>query len=107
MQETETFTPFTQDVTDNLYQSELKNVDTNLLLVKKDSFLNHIVNVTNNFLKLIRILSFICRFIFNCRHPQDKKIGQISLQEFTAARDIVLRHVQVASFAKELADLRA
>ncbi|GFY49886.1 reverse transcriptase domain-containing protein [Trichonephila inaurata madagascariensis] len=46
-----------------------------------NDFLNILYGVTNDYSKFIRIISYISRFVHNCRVPQSKRTGPIFADE--------------------------
>ncbi|GBM83293.1 hypothetical protein AVEN_261134-1 [Araneus ventricosus] len=65
-----------------LYSAEHKQLYTNNLVLSSDSeFITQILSLSNNFQKLIRIISFNFRFLYNCK-TKEKKSGSISVEEF-------------------------
>ncbi|GFX02960.1 integrase catalytic domain-containing protein [Trichonephila clavipes] len=60
--------------------SELKNCSdfSNCFLDSTtNSFVNNLLNLSNNYFKIIRGLSFICRFVYNCKSKESKRIGPL------------------------------
>ena len=55
--------------------------DWNLLAFKNNVFLDNVLNRTNNYMKLIKILSFIYRFLRNTRKPKCRVMGELSVDE--------------------------
>ncbi len=68
-------------------------------------FVNHFCNLSNNYFKLIRILSFIYRFIHNCK-SEEKFVGPISKGEFDHAKTRLIKLVQVMYFSREIKALK-
>ncbi|XP_035222006.1 uncharacterized protein LOC118194902 [Stegodyphus dumicola] len=89
--------------TDDQYLTELKTpVTTTLAMSTSNGMLNELINRTNNYKKLIRILSFIFRFICNARNCKRKHHGPLDLEEYVETRDTLIRDSQVQYFPEEL-----
>lgn len=58
------------------------------------------------FNRLKRITALIRRFIFNCKNPQEKRVGCLSLAELDGSEMILIRLVQESSFPREITNLR-
>ncbi|GFQ77683.1 integrase catalytic domain-containing protein [Trichonephila clavata] len=78
---------------DKLYCTELKTVSKVTLTTHNSDFFEHLLNLTNDFQKLIRILAFIFRFIYNCRY--EKKKDFLSTEEFARAEGWLFKTLQV------------
>ncbi|GBO31665.1 hypothetical protein AVEN_22673-1 [Araneus ventricosus] len=66
---------------DDVYLSELKTskpVFLTLNAKEKELFIECLLSVTNSYLKLIRVMSFIFRFIFNSRNPHSLRSGPLT-----------------------------
>ncbi|GFY47822.1 uncharacterized protein TNIN_325261 [Trichonephila inaurata madagascariensis] len=63
-----------------------------------NDFLNNLYGVTNDYSKFIRIISYISRFIHNCRVPQSKRTGPIFADERNLAEITIIRMVQQVLF---------
>ncbi|GFR13869.1 integrase_H2C2 domain-containing protein, partial [Trichonephila clavata] len=59
---------------DKLYCAELKTVSKVTLTTHNSDFFEHLLNLINDFQKLIRILAFIFRFIYNCVDMTRKQV---------------------------------
>ncbi|GFU12921.1 integrase catalytic domain-containing protein [Trichonephila clavipes] len=57
------------------------------LTVTKNNFLENIIGISNNYVKLIRVLSFLYRFIHNCRTRITKIKGPLTSQEVSHAEN--------------------
>ncbi|GBM61493.1 hypothetical protein AVEN_163883-1 [Araneus ventricosus] len=89
-----------------LYSAEHKQLHTNNLVLSSDSdFITQILSLSNNFQKLIRILSFLFRFLYNCK-TKEKKSGSISVEEFQHAKKYLVKTIQVNVFSAEINALK-
>jgi hypothetical protein len=90
----------------NDFCSELKNCETNLCMLNLEvkTFIDYVLNLTNDYAKLIRILSYIFRFTENCRGA--KKFGPLSVSETRDAETFLIRLVQLSEFSQEVKDLK-
>ncbi|KAF8778532.1 hypothetical protein HNY73_015246 [Argiope bruennichi] len=91
---------------DSVCQEELKSSERKTLAVTLDnSFLNKILSVSNNFQKILCVLSYIYRFIDNCKQPFNKQIGPLKISEVQRAETTLVKLVQQVEFESELKDL--
>ncbi|GBO39702.1 hypothetical protein AVEN_123231-1 [Araneus ventricosus] len=89
-----------------LYSAEHKQLYTNNLVLSSDSdFITQILSLSNNFQKLIRIISFLFRFLYNCK-TKEKKSGSISVEEFQYAKKYLVKTIQVNVFSAEINALK-
>ncbi|XP_042899319.2 uncharacterized protein [Parasteatoda tepidariorum] len=89
-----------------LYELELKkSSNITLTLSSNSDFVNSFLTLSNNFVKLIRILSYIYRFISNCR-KQERMFGPITREELQHAKLSLVKLVQVIVFRKEIHALK-
>ncbi|GBN91970.1 hypothetical protein AVEN_147041-1, partial [Araneus ventricosus] len=80
--------PVSSFVTDECYSNELKTIPKLTLKLNIDSnFKDNLLNLTNNFHKLIRILAFIFRFITNCKSGV-KQRDSLTLEEYGASAEL-------------------
>ena len=87
----------------NDFEKELKQMpDCNFLALEKNIFFEHVLNCTNNYMKLIKIFSFIFRFLRNCREPNRRLVGELSIGE---RRDAELKVIQVVQNGEFLSDI--
>ncbi|GFX86894.1 integrase catalytic domain-containing protein [Trichonephila clavipes] len=56
-----------------------------------NSFVNNLLNLSNDYFKIIRVLSFICRFVYNCKSKESKGIGPLDLGELKKAEQLLLK----------------
>ncbi|GFV46898.1 integrase catalytic domain-containing protein [Trichonephila clavipes] len=59
------------------------------LTVTKNNFLENIIDISNNYVKLIRVVSFLYRFIHNCRTRITKIKGPLTSQEVSHAENCI------------------
>ncbi|GFU56343.1 integrase catalytic domain-containing protein [Trichonephila clavipes] len=71
-----------------------------------NSFVNNLLNLSNDYFKIIRVLSFICRFVYNCKEriksKESKGIGPLDLGELKKAEQLLLKLVQKEEFKVEM-----
>ncbi|GFV31585.1 integrase catalytic domain-containing protein [Trichonephila clavipes] len=67
-----------------------------------NSFVNNLLNLSNDYFKIIRVLSFICRFVYNCKSKESKRIGPLDLGELKKAEQLLLKLVQKEEFKVEM-----
>ncbi|GFT39549.1 integrase catalytic domain-containing protein [Trichonephila clavipes] len=88
------------------YLPELKSKDskehTVLTLNFNQTFFDHLLSRSNRFLTIVRVLSFLCRFIFNIRNPTNKKRGPLTSDEMEEAEIYLMKQIQLSSFYTEI-----
>ncbi|GFX02894.1 uncharacterized protein TNCV_4438761 [Trichonephila clavipes] len=88
------------------YLPELKSKDskehTVLTLNFNQTFFDHLLSLSNRFLTIVRVLSFLYRFLFNIRNPTNKKTGPLTSDEMEEAEIYLMKQVQLSSFYKEI-----
>ncbi|GFS79746.1 integrase catalytic domain-containing protein [Trichonephila clavipes] len=88
------------------YLPELKSKDskehTVLTLNFNQTFFDHLLSRSNRFLTIVRVLSFLYRFLFNIRNPTNKKRGPLTSDEMEEAEIYLMKQVQRSSFYKEI-----
>ncbi|GFT41772.1 integrase catalytic domain-containing protein [Trichonephila clavipes] len=67
-----------------------------------NSFVNNLLNLSNDYFKIIRVLSFICRFVYNCKSKESKGIGPLDIGELKKAEQLLLKLVQKEEFKVEM-----
>ncbi|GFR22000.1 integrase catalytic domain-containing protein [Trichonephila clavata] len=85
---------------DNFFE-ELKNpniVYSFITHAGPSVFLDNCLNITNSFTKLVRIVSYIFRFYFNCKYPAFKQSGVFTNQELERATAALIKPVLKESF---------
>ncbi|GFQ73078.1 integrase catalytic domain-containing protein [Trichonephila clavata] len=87
---------------DEPYMSELKKQShISLTSVLDSNFENELLNITINYVKLIRILSYIFRFLHNVRNTS-RHSGPLTNDELQSAKLYFIRRIQVTVFNKEI-----
>ncbi|XP_055941638.1 uncharacterized protein LOC129971686 [Argiope bruennichi] len=71
-----------------------------------DDFLDKLLKITNDYVKLICIISYIFRFSVNYRYPQSRIAGPITAGERIQAENQLIRMVQRGKFKEEIGDLK-
>ncbi|GBN31811.1 hypothetical protein AVEN_235935-1 [Araneus ventricosus] len=85
---------------DKAFEQELKrNVIVSCAVINDSELLDKLLNLTNNYSKLIMILSFRCRFLKNCLH-KNVETGFLTAAELVTAEQLLFKQVQSATFAK-------
>ncbi|GFU83673.1 integrase catalytic domain-containing protein [Trichonephila clavipes] len=70
-----------------------RTLETSLLSSKNFNFFNHLMNLSNNYFKIIHIVSYIYRFIENCR-SKVKKRGPLTTSEVNDAETWLIKQDQ-------------
>ncbi|GFW09786.1 integrase catalytic domain-containing protein [Trichonephila clavipes] len=84
---------------------ELKNCSdfsNFFLILLLTLFVNNLLNLSNDYFKIIRVLSFICRFVYNCKSKESKRIGPLDLGELKKAEQLLLKLEQKEEFKVEM-----
>ncbi|GFT74611.1 integrase catalytic domain-containing protein [Nephila pilipes] len=61
---------------------------------------------SNRFLTIVRVLSFLFKFIFNCKNHGNKKEGPLTSEEMMEAEYFLLKQEQLRSFPTEMTAMR-
>ncbi|GFX77585.1 integrase catalytic domain-containing protein [Trichonephila clavipes] len=77
------------------------------LTVTKNNFLENIIDISNNYVKLIRVVSFLHRFIHNCRTRITKIKGPLTSQEVSHAENWMIHSLHEREFYEEMRKLLA
>ncbi|GBN43172.1 hypothetical protein AVEN_58849-1 [Araneus ventricosus] len=99
-------------VIQNDFSDELKNsncCDSKCFSVFSDgvnNFANGLIDLSNNYCKIIRILGYIYRFIYNCKNKNERKKGPLESGELKLSELFVLKQVQNEHFVKDVNSLR-
>ncbi|GFT63412.1 integrase catalytic domain-containing protein, partial [Nephila pilipes] len=92
------------------YLPELKSKDSKgnvvLTLNLNQTIFDYLITYSNRFLTIVRVLSFIFRFIFNCKNPGNKKEGPLTSEEMMEAEYFLLKQEQLRSFHTEMTAMR-
>ncbi|GBM18026.1 hypothetical protein AVEN_238413-1 [Araneus ventricosus] len=91
---------------DEDYLPELKSKNSKndfvLTLNSSKTFFDYIVNRSNRILTVVRILSFLFRFISNCRNPESKRKGPLASEELSEAEHYLIKQCQFEVFSAEV-----
>ncbi|GBN27763.1 hypothetical protein AVEN_31070-1 [Araneus ventricosus] len=70
---------------DYLPELKSKNSKDNIVLTlnSNKTFFDYTVNRSNRILTIVRILSFLFRFVSNCRNPESKRKGPLTSEELS------------------------
>ncbi|GFS61801.1 pro-Pol polyprotein [Trichonephila clavipes] len=77
------------------------------LTVTKNNFLENVIDISNNYVKLIRFVSFLYRFIHNCRTRITKIKGPLTSQEVSHAENWLIHSLHEREFYEEMRKLLA
>ncbi|GBO41698.1 hypothetical protein AVEN_214366-1 [Araneus ventricosus] len=72
----------------------------------RNDFIDNLLSITNDYTKLIRIISYVFRFAANCSFPESKKFGPVKADERVRAENSLIRMVQEGKFQEEIKDLK-
>ncbi|GIX68454.1 reverse transcriptase [Caerostris darwini] len=81
----------------NVVPQNLCTLDSRELLIDANRF--------SSLLKIIRIISWIKRFIYNLRNP-DKRVGNLSAEEIKESKFFLIKEVQLRSYEEEIQSLK-
>ncbi|GFW42152.1 integrase catalytic domain-containing protein [Trichonephila clavipes] len=94
------------------YNSELKNCVNeqienfqSLLNIHVNDFLNDLLNLSNNYITILRVLSFIFRFVENLKGI-NKVAGPLTTKEFQKAETYLVKKVQEQEFSSDINHLK-
>ncbi|GBM22256.1 hypothetical protein AVEN_273441-1 [Araneus ventricosus] len=88
----------TPNSTGDVYLKELKTskpIFLTLNVKEKELFIDCLLSATNSYLKLIRVVSFIFRFIFNSGNPHSPRSGPLTGDELKVASEYLIKEVHV------------
>ncbi|GFX40050.1 integrase catalytic domain-containing protein [Trichonephila clavipes] len=77
-----------------------RSEETVLLNSDSSSILDELLELSNNYFKVINILSYIFRFNYNCRN-KSKKVGPLTVAEFKESEIKLIKHAQRSLFDKK------
>ncbi|GFW14063.1 integrase catalytic domain-containing protein [Trichonephila clavipes] len=77
-----------------------RSEETVLLNSDSSSILDELLELSNNYFKVINILSYIFRFNYNCRN-KSKKVGPLTVAEFKESEIKLINHAQRSLFDKK------
>ncbi|GFT33027.1 integrase catalytic domain-containing protein [Trichonephila clavipes] len=87
---------------DELYMLELKKQsDISLTSILDFYFENDLLNITNNYMKLIRIFSYIFRFLHNVKNTS-RHSGPLTNEELQKSKLHLIKRIQVTVLTKKL-----
>ncbi|GFW26466.1 integrase catalytic domain-containing protein [Trichonephila clavipes] len=94
------------------YNSELKNCVNeqienfqSVLNIHVNDFLNDLLNLSNNYITILRVLSFIFRFVENLKGI-NKVAGPLTTKEFEKAETYLVKKVQEQEFSSDINHLK-
>ncbi|GBL79158.1 hypothetical protein AVEN_92402-1 [Araneus ventricosus] len=76
-----------------------------LICNSSNDFISDILNLSNSFTKLCRIVSYIFRFIHNLKNPTERKKGKLNISEIKEASNFMVKQVQLSAFSEEIKGL--
>ncbi|GFW40184.1 integrase catalytic domain-containing protein [Trichonephila clavipes] len=95
------------------YNSELKNCVNeqienfqSVLNIHVNDFLNDLLNLNNNYITILRVLSFIFRFVENLKGI-NKVAGPLTTKEFEKAETYLVKKVQEQEFSSDINHLKS
>ncbi|GFT79582.1 uncharacterized protein TNCV_3177391 [Trichonephila clavipes] len=95
------------------YNSELKNCVNeqienfqSVLNIHVNDFLNDLLNLSNNYITILRVLSFIFRFVENLKGI-NKVAGPLTTKEFVQAETYLIKKVQEQEFSSDINHLKS
>ncbi|GFY27556.1 uncharacterized protein TNCV_910071 [Trichonephila clavipes] len=95
------------------YNSELKNCVNeqienfqSVLNIHVNDFLNDLLNLSNNYITILRVLSFIFRFVENLKGI-NKVAGPLTTKEFVKAETYLIKKVQKQEFSSDINHLKS
>ncbi|GFS77881.1 integrase catalytic domain-containing protein [Trichonephila clavipes] len=92
---------FERITSDSDYLKELKPANV-LLTSCKFSLIDNLSKRSNNYTKLLHILSYIFRFLHNSRNPSVKSSGQLDYSEVNEAELCLIKNLQASAFQEEI-----
>ncbi|GFV17867.1 uncharacterized protein TNCV_3236171 [Trichonephila clavipes] len=94
------------------YNSELKNCVNeqienfqSVLNIHVNDFLNDLLNLSNNYITILRVLSFIFRFVEKLKRI-NKVAGPLTTKEFEKAETFLVKKVQEQEFSSDINHLK-
>lgn len=99
------FSQVEQDFSLKTNEEERKVVLVNLDQVEKSEFWNDLFSRVSKFRSLQRIVAYVLRFIYNSSHPENTKLGTLSVNELQNSLNLIIKVVQEKHFSKEKAAL--
>ncbi|GFR18834.1 DUF1758 domain-containing protein [Trichonephila clavata] len=84
------------------YRNEEGRYVVQLPFKKDPNCLDDLLKCSNNYTKLLHILSYIFRFIKNCRNPSVKRSGKLHYSEVNEAELWLIKNLQTSAFKEEI-----
>ncbi|GBO45920.1 hypothetical protein AVEN_270043-1 [Araneus ventricosus] len=81
---------------------ELKDSIVTLMSIHDNSLFDRILKISNDYTKLIRVTSFIFRFIHNSIFSKVRKTGPLTYSEVSNAEHWIIKSLQRAEFSEEI-----
>ncbi|GBO21377.1 hypothetical protein AVEN_139965-1 [Araneus ventricosus] len=72
----------------------------------RNDFIDNLLSITNDYTKLIRIISYVFRIAAKCRFPESKKFGPIKADERVCAENSLIHMIQEGKFQEEIKDMK-
>ncbi|GBN90505.1 hypothetical protein AVEN_67660-1 [Araneus ventricosus] len=96
----------TIELNNNEFLNEVKTSCASVLICNSSNdFISDILNLSNSFTKLCRIVSYIFRFIHNLKNPTERKKGKLNISEIKEASNFMVKQVQLSAFSEEIKGL--
>ncbi|GBM78654.1 hypothetical protein AVEN_267694-1, partial [Araneus ventricosus] len=96
----------TIELNNNEFLNEIKTSCASVLICNSyNDFIIDILNLSNSFTKLCRIVSYIFRFIHNLKNPTERKKGNLNISEIKEASNFMVKQVQLSAFSEEIKGL--
>ncbi|GBM99551.1 hypothetical protein AVEN_244284-1, partial [Araneus ventricosus] len=96
----------TIELNNNEFLNEVKTSCASVLICNSSNdFIIDILNLSNSFTKLCRIVSYICRFIHNSKNPTERKKGKLNASEIKEDSNFMVKKAQLYALSKEIKGL--
>jgi Integrase zinc binding domain len=79
--------------------------EQNILALQEEEFFNEIEQKSSSWPKMVRVLAWVKRFIFNCRSSIRKK-GELDIDEIKSSEKSWWQHVQRQHFSEDIARMK-
>jgi hypothetical protein len=96
------------------YNSELKNFPKQdleysvpVFSVTLNYFVHEIINLSNNYITILRILSYVFRFVTNLKNPLARRSGPLDSTEFKKAENFLISAVQRVEFPSDFHNVKS
>ncbi|KAK9508957.1 hypothetical protein O3M35_006386 [Rhynocoris fuscipes] len=80
-----------------------KTLSVNVILNEDD---HDIIKLYSDWEKLLRIVALCKRFVYNCRHPQEKHNGPLEPDDYVQAEYTIIKKIQERIFESDIKKLR-